>query len=203
MAQRQMCTLKLMFAHASLLLYRPFILHAIDSSSSSSSASSLSSPSKRDRWVKECHDRAITAANTVVSECRYLAQRGLFSRVFWLVNYTQFAAIGTLFMYSYLWPENAGVRQTAERALDQFPAGIDGDLVGQRYLETLKELRDMTAAPSPAAAYQTLPQPTEQGGELPANANANSGWLLDDAFWPNALFDPVFMDDFAGSGENQ
>ncbi|KAJ3569374.1 hypothetical protein NPX13_g6111 [Xylaria arbuscula] len=136
-AQRQMCTLKLMFAHASLLLYRPFILHAIDKTAEQTSSR---------QWVKRCHVKAIEAANTVVSECSYLTQQGLFSRKFWLVTYMQFASIGTLLMYSYIWPEDIMVRRTAEEAMDSFPIGIEGDPVGERYLATLRELRDMTRA---------------------------------------------------------
>jgi hypothetical protein len=81
----------------------------------------------------------------VVSECRYLFDRGLFSRIFWLVNYAQFAAVGTLYMYSYLWPTSPGIRDVADEAMAEFPVGVEGDLVGQRYLEILKELQEVTA----------------------------------------------------------
>lgn len=142
MTQRQTCTLKLMFAHASLLLYRPFILYSMDSNSAG--------VSRLEQWVKRCHDKSIEAAKMVVTECRYLCQRGLFSRVFWLVNYMQFAALGTLYMYSHLWPDARSVRETAEEAMAEFPVGVEGDLVGQRYVEVLTELQEITAK-DPAA----------------------------------------------------
>ncbi|KAI8313844.1 hypothetical protein K4K61_006470 [Colletotrichum sp. SAR11_59] len=123
MTQRQTCTLKLMFAHASLLLYRPFILYSMDPATGA--------VSRLEQWVKRCHDKSIEAARVVVNECRYLCQRGLFSRAFWLVNYMQFAALGTLYMYSHLWPEAMHVRETAEEAMAEFPVGVQGDLVGQ------------------------------------------------------------------------
>ncbi|KAI8263722.1 fungal specific transcription factor domain protein [Colletotrichum sp. SAR11_239] len=131
MTQRQTCTLKLMFAHASLLLYRPFILYSMDPATGS--------VSRLEQWVKRCHDKSIEAARVVVNECRYLCQRGLFSRAFWLVNYMQFAALGTLYMYSHLWPEATHVRETAEEAMAEFPVGVQGDLVGQRFEDIKKE----------------------------------------------------------------
>ncbi|CAH0031064.1 unnamed protein product, partial [Clonostachys rhizophaga] len=130
MTQRQTCTLKLTFSHASLLLYRPFILYSLE-------ASVEKAPSLQG-WIKRCHDRSIDAANTIVAECKYLAQRGLFSRVFYLVTYLQFAAIGTLFMYCHLWPNASEARETAEEARMAFPSGVEGDLVGQRLVATLK-----------------------------------------------------------------
>lgn len=137
-SQRQLCTLKLFFVHTSLLLYRPFILHSINSSS-------RTSMSEFDQWIKHCHDKSIEAAKLAVSECQYLSQRGMFSRAFWLVNYVQFAAVGTLFMYSQLWPQAKHVREIAVNALEEFPIGVDGDSVGQRYLQILTELRHITA----------------------------------------------------------
>ncbi|RSL89026.1 hypothetical protein CEP51_001450 [Fusarium floridanum] len=74
MTQRQMCTLKLAFAHASLLLHRPFILYSMETT--------LRKTSYLEDWVKRCHDKSIAAANMVVSECKYLYQRGLFTRAF-------------------------------------------------------------------------------------------------------------------------
>ncbi|RSL64123.1 hypothetical protein CEP53_004216 [Fusarium sp. AF-6] len=72
--QRQMCTLKLAFAHAILLLHRPFILYSMETT--------LRKPSYLEDWVKRCHDKSIAAANMVVSDCEYLYQRGLFTRAF-------------------------------------------------------------------------------------------------------------------------
>ncbi|KAI0425201.1 hypothetical protein F5Y09DRAFT_335179 [Xylaria sp. FL1042] len=145
-AQRQMCTLKL--------------ITAVQSSGR--------------QWIRKCHEKAIDAANTVVSECRYLTQRGLFSRTFWLVTYMQFASIGTLLMYSYLWPEDVNLRKTAEEAIDSFPIGIEGDPIGQRYLATLKELREMTVG---------------LGVEPASNEN------LDRGPWTNFFFDSSIIDD--------
>lgn len=101
--------------------------------------------SEFDQWIKHCHDKSIEAAKLAVSECQYLSQRGMFSRAFWLVNYVQFAAVGTLFMYSQLWPQAKHVREIAVNALEEFPIGVDGDSVGQRYLQILTELRHITA----------------------------------------------------------
>ncbi|CAK7238090.1 hypothetical protein SEUCBS140593_010317 [Sporothrix eucalyptigena] len=105
LTQRQMCTLKLVFCLASLLLYRPFILYTIDAgiagSTSASGANQSNSSNELGRWIRHCHDKAIEAAQTVVAECKDLALRGWFSRAFWLVNYLQFAAVGTLYMYSW------------------------------------------------------------------------------------------------------
>ncbi|KAI0970977.1 fungal-specific transcription factor domain-containing protein [Xylaria arbuscula] len=192
-AQRQMCTLKLMFAHASLLLYRPFILHAIDRTAMQTSSH---------QWIRKCHEKAIDAANTVVSECSYLTQRGLFSRKFWLVTYMQFASIGTLLMYSYLWPEDVNVRKTAEEAMDSFPIGIEGDPAGQRYLATLKELRDMTIRAQSNSSYINLSSfdaPTELGVEPVGSENADRGP------WTNFFFDSSIIDDmmmgYNGNGE--
>ncbi|RWA12862.1 hypothetical protein EKO27_g2237 [Xylaria grammica] len=181
-AQRQMCTLKLMFAHASLLLYRPFILHAIDRTAEQTSSR---------QWIKRCHDKAIEAAITVVSECSYLTQRGLFSRKFWLVTYMQFASIGTLLMYSYLWPEDTSVRKTAEEAMDSFPIGIGGDPVGQRYLATLKELREMTVGAQDGSyiGQSLFDAPTELGIESVSSDNIDKGP------WTNFFFDSSLIDE--------
>ncbi|BCS26908.1 fungal specific transcription factor domain-containing protein [Aspergillus puulaauensis] len=136
MIQRQMCTLKLTFAHTSLLLYRPFMLYSI--------RANAQIPHDLEVWLGKCGDLSVEAANVVVAECQYLYERGLFSRVFWFVNYAQFAAIGTLYMHSCLWPDPRNVREVADNALAQFPVGVDGDLIGQRYLEILKELQELT-----------------------------------------------------------
>lgn len=136
MIQRQMCTLKLTFAHTSLLLYRPFMLYSI--------RANAQIPDDLEAWFRKCGDLSVEAANVVVAECQYLYERGLFSRVFWFVNYAQFAAIGTLYMHSCLWPDPRNVREVADNALAQFPVGVEGDLIGQRYLEILKELQELT-----------------------------------------------------------
>ena len=188
-AQRQMCTLKLMFAHANLLLYRPFILNAIGG---------MEQSLERDQWVRRCHKKSIEAANTVVSECRYLSQRGLFSRVFWLVNYMQFASIGTLLIYSYLWPEDTTARRTAEEAMDQFPIGIEGDLVGQRYLETLKELREITArGRNNSNNFQPTIDAFTDSGMGPVNHDNT-----DEASWANFFFDSSVIDELFSYHEN-
>lgn len=140
MTQRQMCSLKLLFAHTSMLLYRPFMLYSIRANARIPSSDSNLAP-----WFKHCGAQSAEAANMVVEECRSLFDRGLFSRLFWLVNYAQFAAIGTLYMYSCLWPDppNA-IRNVADEAMEQYSVGVEGDLVGQRYLEILKELQVVT-----------------------------------------------------------
>ncbi|KAI0442407.1 fungal-specific transcription factor domain-containing protein [Xylaria telfairii] len=189
-AQRQMCTLKLMFAHASLLLYRPFILHAIDKKASQTSKS---------QWIKRCHEKSIEAANTVVSECSYLSNRGLFSREFWLVTYMQFASIGTLLMYSYLWPEDTSVRRTAEEAINEFPAGIDGDPVGQRYLATLKELREITAGPQTSLFISDSLFDTSTGLRIEPIGIESA----DEVPWTNFFFDTSLIDDAIGHNGNE
>lgn len=79
MTQRQMCTLKLAFAHAAHLSYLPFILYSMETT--------LRKMPYLEEWVKRYHDKSIAAANMVVSECKYLYQRGLFTQAFWMVNY--------------------------------------------------------------------------------------------------------------------
>ncbi|GAP89457.1 putative finger protein [Rosellinia necatrix] len=181
-AQRQMCTLKLMSAHASLLLYRPFILHAINRNAEQT-------PNLQ--WIKTCHEKCIEAAKTVVSECHYLSQRGLFSRTFWLVTYMQFASIGTLLTYSYLWPEDITARKTAEDAMAEFPAGIDGDPVGQRYLATLKELREMTVR-ARDGSYRGRPLIFDSSPETQIEVLGNES--SDQGQWIN-FFDASLLDE--------
>ncbi|KAF9876938.1 fungal specific transcription factor domain protein [Colletotrichum karsti] len=186
MTQRQTCTLKLMFAHASLLLYRPFMLYSMDPSTSAIS--------RLEQWVKRCHDKSIEAAKMVVNECQYLCQRGLFSRVFWLVNYMQFAAVGTLYMYSHLWPEATHVRDTAEDAMAEFPVGVEGDLVGQRYVEILSELREITAKSTamPSMGMDLLARACTVD-ELPAFDDS----LMDfGGSFSNLFFDVTAMDEY-------
>ncbi|KAF4879213.1 putative transporter [Colletotrichum siamense] len=183
MTQRQTCTLKLMFAHASLLLYRPFILYSMDPATGA--------VSRLEQWVKRCHDKSIEAARVVVNECRYLCQRGLFSRAFWLVNYMQFAALGTLYMYSHLWPEATHVRETAEEAMAEFPVGVQGDLVGQRYVEILNELREVTAK-TPSAGMDMLASACTVD-EMPAFETS----LMDfGGPWSNLFFDTSAIDEY-------
>ncbi|OQV11028.1 Fungal specific transcription factor domain-containing protein [Cladophialophora immunda] len=148
MTQRQMCTLKLTFTHTQLLLYRPFILYSIGSSQ-------VTSP-QFDQWIRHCYKRSIDAAKVTVAECRHLYKEGLMTRAFWLVNYVQFAAIGTLYMYSILWPDDSQVRQVAEEAMSEFPVGVEGDLLGQRYLEVLKELREITGGQNATTIDQAV-----------------------------------------------
>lgn len=128
LTQRQLCTLKLAFAHMSLLLYRPFLVHPDQWTTNIRATTGIA------QWFDHCSDKSLEAANIVVAESHSLYERGLFSRRFWLVNYTQFAAIGTLYMYSSLRQNASGIRQVADEALAQFPVGVEGDHVGQRYL---------------------------------------------------------------------
>jgi hypothetical protein len=136
--QRQMCTLKLVFAHTNLLLYRPFLLYSIGPH-----ADAQVTP-KFVQWFSHCSYKSTEAACLITNECRSLFQRRLFSRRFWLVNYAQFAAIGTLYMYSSLRLNDPDIRAIADEALAQFPSGVEGDLVGQRYLHILRELQKVT-----------------------------------------------------------
>ncbi|KAE8308235.1 fungal-specific transcription factor domain-containing protein [Aspergillus transmontanensis] len=138
LTQRQLCTLKLIYSHTRLLLYRPFILYCIQQNGDAQDTPDLA------QWFTHCSDKSIEAAYSIVDECRSLQNRGLFSRRFWLVNYTQFAAIGTLYMYSSIRLHEPGIRAVADEALTQFPVGVEGDLVGQRYLDILRELQKVT-----------------------------------------------------------
>ncbi|KPM36781.1 hypothetical protein AK830_g9787 [Neonectria ditissima] len=181
--QRQMCTLKLMFAHTSLLLYRPFILYSIERGPGQQTS--------LEQWVKRCHDKAIEVAIMVVSECRYLLQQGLFSRVFWMVNYVQFAFIGTLFMYSHIWPEAAHVRDVAQGALDEFSIGVEGDSLGQRYVEVLTELRDITGAAR--TSNSITPARPWQDGEASAS---EVSWADMSGPWSNLFFDTTILSNY-------
>ncbi|RSL50711.1 hypothetical protein CEP54_011774 [Fusarium duplospermum] len=179
MTQRQMCTLKLAFSHASLLLHRPFILYSMETT--------LRKPSYLEDWVKRCHDKSIAAANMVVSECKYLYQRGLFTRAFWMVNYVQFAAVGTLYMYSHLWPGASHVREVAEEARVQFPVGVEGDPVGQRYVEMLDGLSKATSSPG------------EQGFDVGDAVDFDMSNVDLTGPWSNLFFDPGVFGDFVGN----
>lgn len=177
MTQRQMCTLKLSQAHASLLLYRPFIIYSM--------GRERQRISELDQWVRHCHDESIKAAKTVVDECRTLSEQGRFTRAFWFVNYVQFAAIGTLYMYSHLWPEVGYVRDMAEEAMTNFPEGVEGDLVGQRYLQVLTELREITSR-GKSVAFQALAEQGLGNAQLPVFEEAE----LDlEGPWGNLFFD--------------
>ncbi|KAM0549206.1 hypothetical protein ACHAPJ_009515 [Fusarium lateritium] len=183
MTQRQMCTLKLSYAHASLLLYRPFILYSMEANASKIS--------NLEEWVKKCHDKSIIAAKMVVTECDYLYQRGLFTRAFWMVNYVQFAAVGTLYMHSHLWPEATHIREVAEEARAQFPVGVEGDLVGQRYVEMLDELSKVTSSPAPM---------TQQSFEAPDMIVDFDVSTLDLTMpWSNLFFDPDMFGEFSAN----
>jgi hypothetical protein len=138
LTQRQLCTLKLAYAHANLLLYRPFLLYSIQRNADLQITPDL------EQWVTHCSVKSIEAAHMIIDECRSLYRRGLLSRRFWLVNYTQFAAIGTLYMYSSLQLNDPGIRAVADQALNQFPVGVEGDHVGQRYLDILREVQKAT-----------------------------------------------------------
>jgi len=136
---RQVSTLKLTYAYANLLLYRPFIMHSMGSTVSSQTHVGLR------QWVKHSHNKSLAAADMIVSECQVLQTRGLFSKAFWMVNYCQFAAIGTLYTYKLLWPDAHHVWEVAEKARDQLPNGVQDDFVGQRYIEVLNEFSRITA----------------------------------------------------------
>ncbi|KAI8225857.1 putative transcriptional regulatory protein [Colletotrichum sp. SAR 10_86] len=183
MTQRQTCTLKLMFAHASLLLYRPFILYSMDPATGF--------VSRLEQWVKRCHDKSIEAARVVVNECRYLCQRGLFSRAFWLVNYMQFAALGTLYMYSHLWPEATHVRETAEEAMAEFPVGVQGDLVGQRQVVNIANMTEVLGYSAPdihsKPVFSQEKSVVQDDEKLSLHGN---GGVLDDV----RLLQPVYPD---------
>lgn len=182
--QRQLCTLKLAFAHTTLLLYRPFLLYSMAPTSDSRKNSAL------EQWFTHCNDKSIVAAYLVVNECRSLYNRGLLSRRFWLVNYVQFAAIGTLYMYTSLRPDDAALRTVADEALAQFPVGVDGDYVGQRYLQILQELQKLTLE---------LTTRTSTTSEEFSNDITVDNFVFDDALlsdidpFGSAILDPAFM----------
>ncbi|KAB8216962.1 fungal-specific transcription factor domain-containing protein [Aspergillus novoparasiticus] len=159
LAQRQLCTLKLVYSHTRLLLYRPFILYCIQQNGDAQDTPGLA------QWFTHCSDKSIEAAYSIVDECRSLQNRGLFSRRFWLVNYTQFAAIGTLYMYSSIRLNEPDIRAVADEALTQFPVGVEGDLVGRRYLDILRELQEVTLQCS-ATADNTFGGSTVDGSGL-------------------------------------
>lgn len=79
-----------------------------------------------------------------MDESRSLQTRGLFSRRFCLVNYIQFAATEALYMYSSIRPNEPGIRAVAGEALTQIPVEVEGDLMGQQYLDILQELQKLT-----------------------------------------------------------
>lgn len=167
MTQRQMCTLKMTFAHACLLLYRPFLVFSI---------SSTRKPSPDvEQWIETCHRESIRAAKTVVAECQDLYERGLFTRAFWLVNYVQFAAIGTLYIYAHIWPESGHIRVLAERAMAQYPIGIEGDMVGQQYYNVLRELRDIIMT-SVNAPLEVLPSSAQMISPVDFEFDPSGAW---------------------------
>ncbi|KAM0434073.1 hypothetical protein ACHAPT_004018 [Fusarium lateritium] len=126
----------------------------------------------------------------VVSECKYLYQRGLFTRAFWMANYVQFAAVGTLYMYCHLWPgaSSRAVREVAEEARAQFPVGVEGDLVGQRYVEMLDGLSRVTASP------------VEQGFEVGDISEFDMPSVDFTRPWSNLFFDPGAFGGYVGDG---
>lgn len=180
--QRQMCTLKLTFAHASLLLYRPFIMYWLGSENREDLASL--------DWIRRCQEKSIEVARIVVSECDHLDHRGLFTRAFWMVNYMQFAAIGTIYMCSHLWPHVSRMRDIADEAMVRFPVGVDGDAVGQRYLNVLRDFQEITKNHSSPGPDQFDHQP-----EFPDDM-AGFGWsTLDlDSSWGGVFFYTTIVD---------
>ncbi|VUC36238.1 unnamed protein product [Clonostachys rosea] len=162
--RRQLATIKTMYAHTSLLLYRPFILYSLETNA-------IRQPSL-DQWVEKCHDKSISAAKMVISECHFLLQKGMFSRIFFMNNYIQFASIGTLLLYTHFWPGKYDIREIADRALSELPIGVDGDPLGQRFLEVLHELHDLTGG---ATGTEVVPLPPEQDGlAQPGVADCNA-----------------------------
>lgn len=184
MTQRQMCTLKLTFTHTQLLLYRPFILYSLGPRRSGNSP-------QLELWIKHCYDKSIEGAKVTVAECRYLYSRGLLSRAFWLVNYVQFAAIGTLYMYSLLWRDAPQVREVADEAIAEFPIGVAGDLVWQRYLDMLKELREITGGQNGT----TIDQVAASFGATGLPAFGEDLMEISDS-WADMLFDTTMISDF-------
>ena len=131
--QRQMCTLKLTFLFAELLLYRPFIVFSMRRSHGDSSIMNA--------WTKHSYDNSIKSAKAIVDECRALFGQGLLSGVFGLFIHIQFAAIGTLYLYLLRWQHDPHVRRLADDAVTDLESGTAGDRVSQHYLDVLKELR--------------------------------------------------------------
>ena len=189
---RQVSTLKLTYAYANLLLYRPFILHSMESSASVGMNARLC------QWVKRCHDQSLTAANMIVCECSALHKRGLFSKTFWMVNYCQFAALGTLYTYCLLWPNAYHVREVAEEARAQFPAGVQDDLVGRRYIEILNELSRITSnhlehnnleTPGNLDHINHSPQRSESDTLATDEPTLDFGGIWDNLFFDSHIFD--------------
>ncbi|KAF9883561.1 hypothetical protein FE257_003200 [Aspergillus nanangensis] len=188
---RQVSTLKLTYAYANILLYRPFMLHSIGMANSIKHA-------EFETWVKRCHDESIAAANMIVFECQSLQKRGLFSKVFWMVNYAQFAAIGTLYMYHHLWPDANHAWRVAEDARSQFTVGVEGDLVGQRYAEILSEFSRITSSHDHELSNNS--EMSESVAQWPHGGDALAAELptLDlGGPWSNLFFDQ----NIAGPGE--
>lgn len=228
LTRRQLCTLKLTFTHTTLLLYRPFILHSIGTTISPSSSSSSKATSPKQQWFTlHSYTRSIAASHLTITECSSLNERGLFSRTFWLTNYVQFTAIGTLYLCSQmLRPHDSqgaeAERRRADEALQEFPTGVEGDPVGQQYLELLQGLREMTGSEriAPAGTEVTgsraVPGEPPDGGVLSINgggindtpmisgggiesswtADSLGGWVDIAGPWANLLLfeDPILGD---------
>lgn len=190
---RQLSTLKLTYAYANLLLYRPFVLHSIGSSTNSTHMDF-------EQWVKRCHDESIAAADMIVSECQALHRRGLFSRTFWMHNYAQFTAIGTLYMYYHLWPDADHVWKVAEEARTHFPVGVEGDLVGQRYIEILNELSRITSDRREQHSDNILLPDPADGQSLGEDALIVDVPTMDfGGPWSNFFLDPNMFVDYVGN----
>ncbi|KAH8884953.1 hypothetical protein GQ53DRAFT_879176, partial [Thozetella sp. PMI_491] len=222
MTQRQMRTLRIVFCHTSLLIYRPFILYSIDADTASPSYPRRDNGSELELWVGHCHEKAIEVAQAMIAETADHARRGWFTRQFWLVSYVQFAAVGTLYMYSHLWPATAArIRAIADAALEEFPVGVEGDMVGQRYIHVLKEMKEVTAkGRSPRIIPPHLRNPVGAGSvreegtdfsvgmgvgpDIVASVAPGEFSVLDDGLgdsggpWSNLFFDTTAMNGFSG-----
>jgi hypothetical protein len=75
-----------------------------------------------------------------------------------------------------------------------FPAGVEGDLVGQRYVEVLNELSKLTSVSSMDLASGHF-----QGAQLDDLAFNFESVPVDLAGpWSNLFFDPTMFDEYLG-----
>jgi hypothetical protein len=98
-------------------------------------------------------------------------------------------------MYSSLRLNDPDIRAIADEALAQFPFGVEGDLVGQRYLHILRELQKVTLQFSMKAGSASSNEFMSDAATAEYPAFDEALFQHEDPFG-SAILDTAFMDSY-------
>lgn len=183
--KRARITLQFAYHHAMMLVYRPFL---------------LASPNEfSPAWVETATSECLRLSGLLVSFTTNLAQQGMLTGAFWFSIYNAFNAILIVYVHTIqnVFPGMvpSDIFSIAENCEETLNAHTQGNVLAQRYLAVLQELRSeikeqMSSCDSANAGLDLL----LEAPNLAARPQ-NSDWYAFDTFLMDTLTGQLFESD--------